>query len=168
MVCFGKSNSQDSSGLCEKEAGVQLHKDARHKEMGVYLPQHGHWLCESENGIYLPQREETSLPSLSLCLSTCPYAVPPHRLTHSTVMASFPFRTLLSSYKWRTDCPIFHMVLHVWRSAAGWHALRGEITWLQQMTNADSHVEEEEVRSISKLALYWKHQLIESEGNAQM
>lgn len=43
-------------------------------------------LSDCENGIYLVQRKETAH---DFCLSTCPFAVPPHGLTHSIVVASF-------------------------------------------------------------------------------
>lgn len=96
-------------------------------------------LCESENGICLPQRTQAALRFLSLCLWIRVYVdMGPQTLPHPVVMASFLSGHLVSPINAKALGLIFYAVSCVWRSAAAWHALRQNITHLEQMTNADS------------------------------
>lgn len=54
--------------------------------MAVCLPQHGLYCSVIVRMESIWCREETAH---NFCLSTCPFAVPPHGLTHSIVVASF-------------------------------------------------------------------------------
>lgn len=119
----------------KKKHGCNYTETAGQRDGSLFATAWTLLLSESENGIYLPQRKETTLPF-------CPFVSQHVPLLCSYTLLLWPhffqdtsFLLLMAT---QPNCPIFHTVLQVWRSVAAWHALRGEITWLKQMTNADS------------------------------
>lgn len=109
-------------------------------------------LSDCENGIYLVQRKETAH---NFCLSTCPFAVPPHGLTHSIVVASFLSGHFFASINGN---PTVQSFTEFFIFEGQWQPDRRERTQLKQMGSADSCTEEEKVNQFEMGVQKWTWQ----------
>lgn len=135
----------------------------------VCLQQHGHYSSASVRkwDLFATDKKRDRSPFCPFVSLHVPSLCNLHAPTLYYCYGLILYRTPLSSLLRQPVGPISLTILHIWRSVAGWHALRGEVTWLKQMTNADSHMEEEKVNQFFKLGLDWTCRInfIESEAN---